>query len=122
MTEGERLNGYLDHELSAAERSAFEAELRSNPELLARLESFSRLSDALKPGAMDARIATRVKAAVRLARFQEARRKRLLWGALPTGALALAVALVMLWPQPAPSLTPSDLYSQYSQAVSALGN
>lgn len=122
MTESERLNSYLDHELSAAERSAFEAELRAKPELLARLEAFSGLSAVLKPDAVDARITPRAKAAVRQARVQEARRKRLLWGALPTGALALAVALVMLWPQPTPSLTPSEFYSQYSQAVNSLGN
>jgi hypothetical protein len=121
MTREERLIAYVDGELAAAEREAFEAEMAADSGLAAEVARHRRLAEGVGAAfapvleePLPARLLTVAQAA-----NDPGRRARLpLWGAMAASLVAGVLIGKAVWPQEAPSeaLTPS---SQVAQALTA---
>lgn len=101
------LQDYLDGRLPAEERAAFEAELRDDPRLSARVEQYRRIGDALREPAAELSpgFYTRAKA-----RFAETHRKEPRWfRVLSWETAGLATAVVLAGAIFLPSLFRSEL-------------
>ena len=119
----DRLSAYFDGELSAKERLELEDELEQNADLRSELNAFKRLSNQLHVDDVDRQAAQNISATFKLKRKAH-RKRRLLWLQLaPVGAaLVLLAVLIIPQVQPQPSITQDELFMQYAEAVTALGN
>jgi anti-sigma factor RsiW len=125
----ERLNAYLDGELSAAEIADVERELERDDALRAALEKMRRVSKGMSVEDVDVRAAHGIRSAVRerLRRPSvRAGRSAMRWWWLPAAAALAAVALVALYT--AGPLAPTQprvhvqaVAEQYALALDELG-
>jgi len=95
----EKLEGYLNGDLTGAERSAFERDMALDPALAAEVEQQRRLTESLA----HIRLRRQSDAAVATARQILVRRRRNIVG---LGALCILVALVWYFIQNRPALSP----------------
>jgi anti-sigma-K factor RskA len=126
MTLEERLIAYVDGELDAGARAAFEAEMAKDPQLAVQVDSHRRLAariGGVYAPVLDEPVPARLAAMATAANDLGANRARFgppAWAAMAACLLVGVLAGRLAWPQPGPLVTRGDALVARGELARAL--